>query len=189
MRRTKTIRGLKSIQALTHPLRQQILGILIDEALTVRELADRIGIAVHPLYHHVRVLTEAQMIRVVEKRKIRGALERRYRATATCFSVSPAAVLSGSDRRRAGSRLAEIAGELAAGAVSEIRRQGPLIAADARAGRAPLISQVRVSGSSEEISALRDQIESLLDQFQSQGCGPAEAEYEMTLFFYPRKET
>jgi predicted ArsR family transcriptional regulator len=189
MQRTRTVKTLDSVRALTHPLRQKILGLLIDEPLTIRELAAKLGMKVHPLYHHVDVLHDSGMIRVVSRRQTRGAVERKYRATASCFSVSPAAVLSSPDRRRTGARLAGIAGEMAAGAVSEIRRQGDLIQADAREGKTPLISQVRVRGSKSEVDALRDQIHQLLEAFQRQGCNDGCDEYELTLFFYPRRES
>lgn len=189
MLRNRTVKNLDSVRALTHPLRQKILGLLIDDPLTIRELAEKLGTKVHPLYHHVRVLHDSGMIRVVSRRQTRGAVERRYRATASSFSVSPAAVLASPDQRKTGARLAGIAGEMAAGAVSEIRRQGDLILADAREGKTPLVSQVRVRGSKAEVDALRDQIHQLLDAFQRQGCNQGCDEYELTLFFYPRRES
>ena len=188
MNRGKTLRGLDSVRVLTHPLRQRILGLLIDESLTIRELAERLGLDVHPLYHHIRVLHENRMIRIVGRRQRRGAVERRYRATASSFSVSPASLLATSARRRTGSRLAAIAGDLAAAAVGEVRTQAEMMLADAKSGWTPLLSQVRVRGSRKEIDTLRRRIHALLEQFQKQGCDQGEEEYELTLFFYPKGE-
>lgn len=85
----------RQLQAMSHPLRTTILDLLLERAATVSELASAVGRPKSTVAHHVGVLLEAGMLRVVRSRRIRAIDERFYGRTARTFyvgAVSPEAV-------------------------------------------------------------------------------------------------
>lgn len=70
------------IRALAHPLRLRIVRLCLDEGLTNRQLADRLGENPASVLHHVRTLyREGFLVREPERRGRRGARELPYRST------------------------------------------------------------------------------------------------------------
>jgi len=82
------------VKALGHPLRNTILGLLHERAATVSELAVALERPKSTVAHHVKVLAEAGLVRVVRTRRVRAIEERFYGRTARMFYV---AVDRGSD--------------------------------------------------------------------------------------------
>ncbi|MFL6138644.1 MAG: ArsR/SmtB family transcription factor [Frankiaceae bacterium] len=69
-------------RALAHPLRLRILRLTLGEALTNKQLADRLGKDPATVLHHVRQLVETGFLRVDEVRRgMRGSREKPYRST------------------------------------------------------------------------------------------------------------
>lgn len=76
-------------RALAHPLRLRILRLCLDEALTNRELADRVGEQPATVLYHVRTLVGTGFLRrEAERRGRRGAREVPYRATRKSWALS-----------------------------------------------------------------------------------------------------
>ena len=75
------------VKALSHPLRTAILGLLHERAATVTELAIAVARPKSTVAHHVKVLTEADLARVVRTRRVRAIEERFYGRTARMFYV------------------------------------------------------------------------------------------------------
>jgi DNA-binding transcriptional ArsR family regulator len=75
------------VKAIGHPLRTTILGLLHERAATVNELAAALGRPKSTVAHHVKVLREAGLVRVVRSRRVRGIDERFYGRTARMFYV------------------------------------------------------------------------------------------------------
>src|SRR5579884_3449845 len=75
------------VKALTHPLRNTILGLLHERAATVTELAVALERPKSTVAHHVKVLTEAGLLQVVRTRRVRAIEERFYGRTARLFYV------------------------------------------------------------------------------------------------------
>ena len=75
------------VKAISHPLRTAILGLLHERAATVKELASALGRPKSTVAHHVKVLTEAGLLRVVRTRRVRAIEERFYGRTARMFYV------------------------------------------------------------------------------------------------------
>ena len=75
------------VKALGHPLRTTILGLLHERAATVTELAVALERPKSTVAHHVKVLTEAGLVRVVRTRRVRAIDERFYGRTARMFYV------------------------------------------------------------------------------------------------------
>ena len=78
----------EQVKALGHPLRNTILGLLHERAATVGELAGAVERPKSTVAHHVKVLTEAGLVRVVRTRRVRAIDERFYGRTARMFFVA-----------------------------------------------------------------------------------------------------
>jgi DNA-binding transcriptional ArsR family regulator len=75
------------VKAISHPLRTATLGLLHERAATVNELAAALERPKSTVAHHVKVLVEAGLLRVVRTRRVRGIDERFYGRTARLFYV------------------------------------------------------------------------------------------------------
>ena len=76
------------VKSLSHPLRTTILHLLHERAATVSELARALGRPKSTVAHHVKVLADAGLVRVVRTRRVRAIEERFYGRTARLFYVS-----------------------------------------------------------------------------------------------------
>src|SRR5262249_25365242 len=78
-RRAATVREAR---ALAHPLRQRILRLCLHQALTNKQLADRLEREPGTILYHVRLLVEAGLLQPAPVRTgDSGALEKPYRST------------------------------------------------------------------------------------------------------------
>jgi DNA-binding transcriptional ArsR family regulator len=76
-------------RALAHPLRLRILRLCLDEPLTNRQLADRLGEQPATTLYHVRTLLRTGFLAAQEERRgRRGAREIPYRATGKSWTLS-----------------------------------------------------------------------------------------------------
>ena len=75
------------VKAIGHPLRTTILGLLHERAATVSELAVAVERPKSTVAHHVKVLNEAGLVKVVRTRRVRAIEERFYGRTARMFYV------------------------------------------------------------------------------------------------------
>ena len=85
------------VRAISNPLRTTILGLLHERAATVTELAATVARPKSTVAHHVKVLTEAGLVRVVRSRRVRAIEERFYGRTARMFYVAVEAGADGDD--------------------------------------------------------------------------------------------
>ncbi len=75
------------LRAIADPLRDTILDLLLERAATVAELAAAVKRPKSTIAHHVNVLLDAGMLRVVRTRRVRAIDERYYGRTARGFYV------------------------------------------------------------------------------------------------------
>ncbi len=76
------------VKAIGHPLRTAVLSLLHERAASVTELAAALARPKGTVAHHVKVLAEAGLLRVVRTRRVRAIEERFYGRTARLFSVA-----------------------------------------------------------------------------------------------------
>jgi DNA-binding transcriptional ArsR family regulator len=88
------------VKALGHPLRNTILSLLHERAATVTELATAVGRPKSTVAHHVKVLTDTGLLRVVRTRRVRAIDERFYGRTARMFYVGVERDADGDDLPR-----------------------------------------------------------------------------------------
>ena len=70
------------LKAVGHRLRALILDLVLERAMTVSELAERVGKPRGTVAHHVDVLVDAGLLKVTATRKVRAIEERFYGRTA-----------------------------------------------------------------------------------------------------------
>ena len=75
------------VRAMFDPVRGTILDLLLERAATVGELATALDRPRSTVAHHVDVLVEADLVRVVRTRRVRAIDERFYGRTARHFQV------------------------------------------------------------------------------------------------------
>ena len=74
-------------RAIGDSTRMRILGLLAQGDASVQELARSLRIPKGTISHHVGVLEDAGLIRVVEERRVRAVTERRYARVAPMFRL------------------------------------------------------------------------------------------------------
>src|SRR6187402_3697396 len=88
------------VKAIGHPLRTTILGLLHERAATVTELAGALERPKSTVAHHVKVLADAGLVRVVRTRRVRAIDERFYGRAARLFYVAVEQGSAGDDLPR-----------------------------------------------------------------------------------------
>jgi DNA-binding transcriptional ArsR family regulator len=102
------------VKAISHPARTTILGLLHERAATVTELATALGRPKSTVAHHVKVLQDAGLVRVVATRRVRAIEERFYGRTARMFYVGVERSAAGEEMGRDFNDFEVAAGESAA---------------------------------------------------------------------------
>jgi DNA-binding transcriptional ArsR family regulator len=87
---TLALTALDQVRALADPLRVRMLGAFASEERTTRQVAEILGEKPTRLYHHVKSLASAGLIRKTRTRRNRGTFETYYRAVAGAFRADPA---------------------------------------------------------------------------------------------------
>lgn len=83
---TKRLETAEQVTAALGDLRRmRILEILVERQASVKELAREINESPQTTNYHTKVLLQAGLIEIVEKREVRGTLEKSYRAVADRF--------------------------------------------------------------------------------------------------------
>jgi DNA-binding transcriptional ArsR family regulator len=77
----------EQVRAISDPLRTTILGLLHERAATVTELATAVKRPKSTVAHHVKVLTDAGILKIVRTRRVRAIEERFYGRAARMFYV------------------------------------------------------------------------------------------------------
>src|SRR3954467_8497467 len=75
------------LRAIADPLRSSVLDLVLERAATVSELAAAVGRPRSTVAHHVGVLVDAGMLRVVRTRRVRAIDERFYGRTGRTITI------------------------------------------------------------------------------------------------------
>jgi DNA-binding transcriptional ArsR family regulator len=70
------------LRLLADPVREHLVNALVPQALTVAQLAAGLGCAPTRLYRHIKRLLDEGLLTVEREVKVRGVIERHYRASA-----------------------------------------------------------------------------------------------------------
>lgn len=86
---TYVVSNIDELRALLDRKRVVILRMLAAEPLTVKQLADRMGLVPASVHYHVKVLERSGLVALVEVKEKSGILEKYYRSIAREFQVDP----------------------------------------------------------------------------------------------------
>jgi DNA-binding transcriptional ArsR family regulator len=86
----EVVREPRQLKAFADPLRLRVLRLLKERAATNGQVAAALGEPPAKVLHHVRVLLDVGLIRLVEQRVTGGNVEKYYRATARLYGLRPA---------------------------------------------------------------------------------------------------
>ena len=85
---TLTFETTDQYRALFESTRMQIVDLLLERAATIKELAETLDIPKGTIGHHVAVLEEAGLIRVVRTKKVRAIEAKYYGRTARTYLLT-----------------------------------------------------------------------------------------------------
>ncbi|MGH9211365.1 MAG: ArsR/SmtB family transcription factor [Acidimicrobiales bacterium] len=155
---------------MAHPLRLRILRICLYEALTNKQMADRLGADPATTLHHVRLLVSTGFLAEEAVRTgARGALEKPYRATGKSWILS---VSRPED---------QTVGQLAV--VDALRAEQQAAAPDDVLARARLAVRLSAQGAVE----LRDRIMRLVKDVKATDDGPAADAYGLDVVLHRQR--
>jgi DNA-binding transcriptional ArsR family regulator len=174
------------LKALGDALRLQILEVMgrrIRHGWSVKELAEAVGDSQTKLYHHVNLLEERGLLRVVGTQVVSGILERRYQPSARAFRLDHSLV-SGADGGTAIGQLLDVA-------VAETRRQildsierGAIDPSDETPGRRLLLFRNRLRLRPDRVNAFTKRLQALMDE-EDIGDDSGAIEHGLLVAFYP----
>ncbi len=87
----------QQFKALGDSTRNRILAIIQYQPATAKQIADRLKVPPGTIGHHLQVLEEAGLVKVVARRLVRGVVAKYYTRTARIFSYDMAREVTGSN--------------------------------------------------------------------------------------------
>ncbi|HEX2913446.1 MAG TPA: winged helix-turn-helix domain-containing protein [Chloroflexia bacterium] len=92
------VNTLQQFKAISDPLRNRILSVIRHQPATAKQLADLLGASPGTVGHHLRVLEEAGLAKIVARRLVRGIVAKYYTRTARIFQYDLVEELVGEDQ-------------------------------------------------------------------------------------------
>ncbi|MFQ5744619.1 MAG: helix-turn-helix domain-containing protein [Acidobacteriota bacterium] len=187
---TQTLSRPDQIKALTNPLRQRILGAMIQEPITTKQVSVLLSEKPTRLYHHVDALERAGLIRLSHTRQNRGTVEKYFQAVAHRFVVDRKAVEVNGAAGGEGTELEGVIAQSLDATLSEIRDgiSSGVVRADKEAGDSVFIRS-HLRASPLEMSKLIEKLQEWIRECQRCHDPEADLEYGLTLAFYPTSIT
>src|SRR5262245_1943518 len=189
---TLTLTGLEQVRALSDPLRVRMLGAFAAQERTARQVAEILHEKPTRLYHHLKSLARAGLIRRTRTRRNRGTLETYYRAVACTVRADPS-LFSPPTRSEATDSIGKAVEGMLDQTASELRA----LLASASGARGleekGLVGFLEVRAPERDIKKLRAAIERLVKGLQddpartARGGEPAapDRRYRLTITLFP----
>jgi DNA-binding transcriptional ArsR family regulator len=185
------IRDLETLRAVSDPLRVQITELLLHEKQTVKQVAEKLGLAPSKLYYHFNALENLGLIEVVETRMVANMQEKSYRATASYVNVDPA-LLNLSTEEGQESINTVLASTIDATREDIFRslqaRQFQLEQGADEHPRRFIINRITSRVTEERIQEFQDRLVALIQEFEDEdkkSKGSNLQAYALTVAFYP----
>lgn len=83
------VSDLETLRAISDPLRVQIMEILESQNLTIKQVAEKLGLAPSKLYYHFNALEKLGLIEVAGTRMVANMLEKTYTFAVETLEVDP----------------------------------------------------------------------------------------------------
>ncbi|MEW6402716.1 MAG: helix-turn-helix domain-containing protein [Chloroflexota bacterium] len=185
------IRDLETLRALSDPLRMQIVELLLYEKQTVKQVAEKLGLAASKLYYHFNTLEKLGLIEVVETRMVANMQEKSYKATANSVSVDPALLTFSTEEGK------ENISTMLASSIDATRedilrslqaRQFQLEQGAQEQPRRFIINRLTSRVTEERITEFQDRLVALMHEFEDEDLKTKNKDaqtYALTVAFYP----
>ncbi|HEX4920026.1 MAG TPA: winged helix-turn-helix domain-containing protein [Candidatus Bathyarchaeia archaeon] len=85
MRTFKFIRDANAFELMADDTRRRVIYLLRAKEMTVSQIAAELQKTPQAIYHHIRKLTEAQLVEIAKEERLGHFIETYYRATAEVF--------------------------------------------------------------------------------------------------------
>ena len=177
----------EQLKAINDPLRLNILEILIQEALTVKQVSTRLGKPSTRLYYHVNLLEAAGFVVQVETRVKSGIIEKYYRAAYKNFQVDRKLLSTAAGQ---GDAFQTLVSTLFDSTVSDLNRSfsSGLIETAGEGNNPPrnlILSRILCDLRPEDVPAFIRKFEALLAELGGEHDPAKQVSYACTVAFYP----
>lgn len=185
------IRDLETLRAVSDPLRMQIVELLLSEKQTVKQVAEKLGLAPSKLYYHFNALEKMGLIKVMETRMVANMLEKSFQAVASSIDVDPSLLNLSTDEGK--ENIQTVLTSTIDGTRDDIirslqARQFQLEQGAEEQPRRFILNRVISRVSEERIKEFQDRLTSLIQEFESEEKLPRRKglqAYALTVAFYP----
>ncbi len=178
------------LKAVSDPPRLNIIERIANEALTVRQVAARLGQPPTRLYYHVAELEKAGLVSLVDTRVKSGIVEKYYRTSAGHITIDHKLLNAGGDQETAVRDLLSMVFDATAQEITRSLAAGLVNWQDVSAGKGTgmILSRSMFHIRRENLPRLVEKFKALLEELagDEQQPGPYSASYGSTITFYPR---
>ena len=178
------LRDVETIKVFADALRLKIIK-LMDEPITVKEIAAALEIPPAKLYYHVNLLHKHELIQVVGHNLETGIVEKIYQVTARQFKlVNPLIAGNAFPPEAASALFSSMLAETAEDFQQALAKRDP---DEGEPPRHPFLSKKLFRLTDAQLTALHGQLDALIQQVTALGAENAESNdplYELTLVFY-----
>ena len=193
MKKSKTpksfrIKDLETLRALSDPLRMQIVELL-SEKMTVKQVAEKLGLAPSKLYYHFNTLEKLGLIEVAETHMVANMVEKVYSSNADMVDVDPSLFSFSKEGENESLNLA-VSSTIDATRDDLIRslqaRQFQLEQGAEEQPRRVIINRLISRLPEERVAEFQDRLTALLKEFDDENdSSPDLQPYALTVAFYP----
>lgn len=184
------VSDLETLRAIADPLRVQIMELLEGQTLTVKQVAEKLGLAPSKLYYHFGALEKLGMIEVAETRMVANMLEKTFRSAADILDVDPDLFKFSKEGDN------EPINILLSSTIDATRedllrsmqaRQFQLEQGADETPRRIIINRVVSSASEKRIAEFQERLVTLIQEFEAEDKASKSADqpYALTVAFYP----
>jgi len=193
MKKSKTpksfrINNLETLRALSDPLRMQIVELL-SEKMTVKQVAEKLGLAPSKLYYHFNTLEKLGLIEVAETHMVANMVEKVYSSNADMVDVDPS-LFSFSKEGENESLNLVVSSTIDATRDDLIRslqaRQFQLEQGAEEQPRRVIINRLISRVPEKRVAEFQDRLVTLLKEFEDENDTASDLQpYALTVAFYP----
>jgi DNA-binding transcriptional ArsR family regulator len=186
------ISDLETLRAVSDPLRVQIVELLQDENLTVKQVAEKLGLAPSKLYYHFATLEKLGLIEVAETRMVANMVEKVFTSNADALDVDPALFrfAKEGDNEPFTMAIASVVDATREDIIRSLQaRQFQLEQGAPEKSRRFIINRVISRIPEARIKQFQDRLVKLLEEFEKENDATARGSrhqpYALTVAFYP----
>lgn len=177
---------IEQVRAIADPLRQRILELMIEAPVTTKQVAEKINEQPTKLYHHVEILEQVGLVKLVETRPKRGTVEKYYQAVADSFTVDRGLFASRPQTDEHVKMMLDVVSGMIETTMAELRASAAAKLIKPEDPKSPTrLSRTLVRTSPAKIARFHKKMDQLLKEFERADSEDGELAYGLTIAFYP----